>query len=93
MDDFFFSLVLAGISVGAVYALVALGLNLTFWTTKALNFGQGSLMMLCAMLTVYLAAQGLEFHDLEDDVGAFTVALPRLRVIPIEDFDPWTLLS
>ena len=35
-----------------------------------------------------LAAQGLEFHDLEDDVGAFTVALPRLRVIPIEQFDP-----
>lgn len=59
MDDFFFSLVLAGLSVGAVYALVALGLNLTFWTTRALNFGQGSLMMLCAMLTVYLAAQGL----------------------------------
>jgi branched-chain amino acid transport system permease protein len=59
MDDFFFSLVLAGVSVGAVYALVALGLNLTFWTTRALNFGQGSLMMLCAMLTVYLAAQGL----------------------------------
>ena len=58
MDDFFFSLVLAGLSVGAVYALVALGLNLTFWTTRALNFGQGSLMMLCAMLTVYLAAQG-----------------------------------
>jgi putative heme uptake system protein len=40
-----------------------------------------------------LAAQGLAFHDLEDDVGAFTVALPRLRVIPIEDFDPWTLLG
>ena len=59
MDNFFFSLVLAGVSVGAVYALVALGLNLTFWTTRALNFGQGSLMMLCAMLTVYLAAQGL----------------------------------
>lgn len=58
MDDFFFSLVLAGISVGAVYALVALGLNLTFWTTRTLNFGQGSLMMLCAMVTVWLAAQG-----------------------------------
>ncbi len=57
MDDFF-SLVFAGISVGSVYALVALGLNLTFWTTRALNFGQGSLMMLCAMLTVFLAAQG-----------------------------------
>jgi branched-chain amino acid transport system permease protein len=59
MDDFFFSLLLAGISVGAVYALIALGLNLTFWTTKTLNFGQGSLMMLCAMLTVFLSSQGL----------------------------------
>jgi branched-chain amino acid transport system permease protein len=59
MDDFFFSLLLAGISVGAVYALVALGLNLTFWTTKTLNFGQGSLMMLCAMLTVFLSSQGV----------------------------------
>jgi len=36
---------------------------------------------------------GLELYDLEDDVGAFTVALPRIRVIPIERFDPWTLLG
>jgi uncharacterized protein len=40
-----------------------------------------------------LAAQGLDFYDLEDDVGAFTVPLPRLRVVAIEDFDPWTLLA
>ena len=40
-----------------------------------------------------LASDGLELYDLEDDVGAFTVALPRLRVIPIERFDPWTLLE
>mgnify|MGYP000329489461 CR=1 FL=1 len=32
-------------------------------------------------------------RDLEDDVGAFTVALPRVRIIPIEQFDPWTLLA
>ena len=37
--------------------------------------------------------EGLELYDLEDDVGAFTVALPRIRVIPIERFDPWTLLG
>jgi uncharacterized protein len=36
---------------------------------------------------------GLQLFDLEDDVGAFTVALPRVRVIPIERFDPWTLLD
>ena len=40
-----------------------------------------------------LVGEGLELHDLEDDVGAFTVALPRTRVIPIEAFDPWTLLQ
>jgi putative heme uptake system protein len=40
-----------------------------------------------------LAADGLELYDLEDDVGAFTVALPRVRVIPIERFDPWPLLD
>jgi putative heme uptake system protein len=40
-----------------------------------------------------LAGDGVEVYDLEDDVGAFTVALPRVRVIPIERFDPWTLLG
>ena len=27
---------------------------------------------------------GVELFDLEDDVGAFTVSLPRIRVVPIE---------
>jgi uncharacterized protein len=40
-----------------------------------------------------LVAEGLELYDLEDDVGAFTVTLPRTRVIPIDRFDPWTLLD
>jgi putative heme uptake system protein len=40
-----------------------------------------------------LGADGLQLFDLEDDVGAFTVALPRVRVIPIDTFDPWTLLG
>ena len=56
--DFFLSLVLAGACVGSVYALVAVGLNLTFWTTKTLNFGQGAVMMLCAVSTALLTAQG-----------------------------------
>ena len=37
--------------------------------------------------------ENVEFFDLEDDVGAFTVSLPRIRVVPIEQFDPWVLLS
>ena len=35
-----------------------------------------------------LQAEGLESFDLEFDVKAFTSPLPRIRVIPIEEFDP-----
>ncbi|MCW2847959.1 MAG: nuclease [Marmoricola sp.] len=35
-----------------------------------------------------LVDRGLEFYDLEYDVGAFNERLPRLRVIPIDEFDP-----
>ena len=34
------------------------------------------------------ATTGLKLYDLEDDVGAFTAVLPRVRVIPLESFDP-----
>ena len=39
-----------------------------------------------------LMAQGLEFYDLEYDVRAFTSPLPRIRVIPIDEFDPTPFL-
>ncbi len=35
-----------------------------------------------------LTEQGLEFLDLEYDVSAFNERLPRVRVIPIDEFDP-----
>ena len=31
---------------------------------------------------------GLEIFDLESDVGAFNVRLPRLRIISLDEFDP-----
>lgn len=57
--DFFLQMVLSGLSVGAVYSLIALGLNLTFWTTRVLNFGQGSVLMITAMLTAVMIGAGL----------------------------------
>ncbi len=41
---------------------------------------------------VALGDQGLEFFDLEADVKAFNVSLPRVRVIPISEFDPLEFL-
>jgi uncharacterized protein len=35
-----------------------------------------------------LTATGLPVFDLEDDVRAFTTVLPRVRVIPLSEFDP-----
>jgi uncharacterized protein len=35
-----------------------------------------------------LTSSGLRMFDLEDDVRCFTTVLPRVRVIPIDDFDP-----
>jgi uncharacterized protein len=43
-------------------------------------------------LREYASAQfdqlGIELHDLEDDVRAFNVPLPRVRIIPLDEFDP-----
>lgn len=57
--EFFFTLMIAGISVGAIYALVAVGLTLTYWTTRTLNFGQSALMMAPAMMTAALVSYGV----------------------------------
>jgi uncharacterized protein len=35
-----------------------------------------------------LQDQGMTFYDLEDEVGAFTAVLPRIRIIPLDEFDP-----
>ncbi len=39
-----------------------------------------------------LTALGLPYLDLEHDVRAFQAPLPRVRVIPIDEFDPETFL-
>ena len=41
---------------------------------------------------VALAGRGLELIDLEYDVEAFTTPLPRVRIIPIDEFDPLQFL-
>ena len=40
----------------------------------------------------HLVADGLHHFDLETDARAFTVVLPRLRIIPLAEFDPVAFL-
>lgn len=56
--NFTLQLVFAGICVGSTYALIAMGMTVTFWTTRTLNFGQGSLLMVGAVGTVALLGLG-----------------------------------
>ncbi|TAK73003.1 MAG: branched-chain amino acid ABC transporter permease [Betaproteobacteria bacterium] len=57
--EFTLQLAFAGVCVGSAYALIAMGLSLTFWTTRTLNFGQGSLLMVGAVATVALLGAGV----------------------------------
>ena len=46
-------------------------------------------------LSTYLASlqdKGLRVHDLEYDVDAFTSTLPRIRIIPLAEFDPFAFI-
>ena len=45
---------LVGLSLGSVYALVALGYSLVFSTLRVVNFAQGHLVMLSSLITVTL---------------------------------------
>lgn len=55
--DHLAQLVIAGLGTGAIYALVALGFNIVFKSTDALNFAQGEWVMMGGMVaaTLYLA--------------------------------------
>jgi branched-chain amino acid transport system permease protein len=49
-------LVVAGLSTGSIYALIALGFNIIFKATDAINFAQGEWVMLGGMVTAALYA-------------------------------------
>lgn len=48
--DILAQLIVSGISVGMIYGVIAFGYQLTFATSKTLNFGQGEALMLGALV-------------------------------------------
>ncbi|MEW6768013.1 MAG: branched-chain amino acid ABC transporter permease [Pseudomonadota bacterium] len=49
---------ISGLTIGAVYALVALGFTLIYNASDVVNFAQGEFVMLGGMVTVFAAAAG-----------------------------------
>lgn len=66
----FLTILVAGILLGGIYALVAVGLNLIFGVTRVVNFAQGELVML-GMYAAYVAHA---FVGLDPYVSALIVA-------------------
>ena len=54
-------LVVSGALMGLVYALIAYGFQLTFATSKSINFGQGELVMVSAFFSLTLITLGLSY--------------------------------
>jgi len=54
-------LIVSGALIGLVYALIAYGFQLTFATSKSINFGQGELVMVSAFFSLTLITVGLPY--------------------------------
>ncbi len=59
MSAQFMQYLLTGLTVGAIYALVALGFSIIFNASHVLNFAQGELVMIGGMTTVSLTGTGV----------------------------------
>ncbi len=55
----FVQFLVSGLTVGAVYALVALGFTLVYNASDVVNFAQGEFVMLGGMVTVFASAAGV----------------------------------
>lgn len=62
MDSFVIAqMTVSGALMGLVYALIAYGFQLTYATSKSINFGQGELVMLSAFFSLTLINVGLPY--------------------------------
>ncbi len=54
-------LIVSGAMMGLIYALVAYGFQLTYATSRSINFGQGELVMVSAFFSLTLTKLGLPY--------------------------------
>jgi branched-chain amino acid transport system permease protein len=58
---FFFEVLVAGLAVGVMYSLVAIGFVLIYKTSGVLNFAQGAMLLFAALTFVSLHEKGVSF--------------------------------
>lgn len=55
MSTDFFQYIVSGLTIGAIYAMVAIGYNIIYSVTEILNFAQGEFVMLGGLFAVFFA--------------------------------------
>jgi len=92
----FLQFLFSGLTVGATYALVALGFNLIYNASNVINFAQGEFIMLGGMLAVFFSDAGLHWSL----AFALAIVIPtlvgvlieKLMIEPVRNADTVTLI-
>lgn len=92
----FLQYLFTGITIGATYALIALGFTLIYNASHVINFAQGEFLMIGGMATVSLMAMGvpmlLAIVLAVVLAGVLGVALQRFAIAPAKGADVVTLI-
>lgn len=92
----FLQFAFSGLTVGAVYALVAIGFTLIYNASGVVNFAQGEFVMIGGMATVFIAAAGIPLPLAAACAIVVSVAvgllLHRLAIEPARGADAVTLI-
>tara|TARA_R110002074_G_scaffold121440_1_gene255796 strand:- start:774 stop:1649 length:876 start_codon:yes stop_codon:yes gene_type:complete len=92
----FLQYLFTGITIGATYALIALGFTLIYNASHVINFAQGEFLMIGGMATVSLTAMGvpmlLAIVLAVVLAGVLGIALQRLAIAPARNADVVTLI-
>jgi len=89
-------LALSGLSVGSIYAIVALSLAIPFKASRVLNFAQGELVTLGAYIALVLSSYGLPYPVMVPATlviaAGFGILIERLFIRPIVGAPEFTLV-
>ncbi len=89
-------LALSGLSVGSIYAIVALSLAIPFKASRVLNFAQGELVTLGAYIALVLSSYGLPHPVMVPATlviaALFGILIERLFIRPIVGAPEFTLV-